>query len=359
MPILKETINVDLGARSYPIYIGKDFIEDADFLRSHIKGKQLVVVTDENVASFYLEAFSANFRLGFDLLEVILPAGEVYKTLESFSLIIDKSIEAGVNRNATFVALGGGVIGDITGFAAACYQRGVKFLQVPTTLLSQVDSSVGGKTGINHALGKNMIGAFYQPDAVLADVSSLDTLSEREFVAGLAEVIKYGLITDRCFYQWLIKNIESLLAREFSSLTSAIRRSCELKAQIVSLDEREIGHRALLNLGHTFGHAIEKISGYGSLLHGEAVAIGLVLSATLSSRRGWIGKGDVEILCNLLDNIGLPNKLPGTISPEELIRVMALDKKSTDDGLIFILLKNIGEAVVSSDVTSEEVLSLF
>ncbi len=359
MPILKATINVDLGARSYPIYLGKAFIEDADFLRSHIRGKQIVIVTDENVASLYLEAFSANFKLGFDLLEIILPAGEAYKTLESFSLIIDKSIQAGVNRNATFVALGGGVVGDITGFAAACYHRGVRFLQVPTTLLSQVDSSVGGKTGINHALGKNMIGAFYQPDAVLADVSSLETLSEREFVAGLAEVIKYGLITDRVFYQWLIDNMESLLTRDFSSLTWAIRRSCELKAHIVSLDEREIGQRALLNLGHTFGHAIEKILGFGSLLHGEAVAIGLVLAATLSSRRGWIGKRDVESLCDLLDHIGLPNKLPGGISPEQLMRVMALDKKSTDDGLMFILLRNIGEAVVTPDVTSEEVLSLF
>ena len=285
--------------------------------------------------------------------------GEINKTLKSFSLIIDKALEAGANRNATFIALGGGIVGDITGFAAACYQRGVRFLQVPTTLLAQVDSSVGGKTGINHALGKNMIGAFYQPEAVLADVASLDTLSDREFVAGLAEVIKYGLIIDRQFYQWLTDNIELLLARESSALTWAIRRSCELKAYIVSQDEREIGLRAILNLGHTFGHAIEKSLGYGYFLHGEAVAVGLFLSISLSSQRGWIEQSQVELLSDLLDKIGLPKKLPASIVPEDFMQVMTLDKKSTDDGLRFILLRDIGQAVVVADVTSDEVLSLF
>ena len=359
MPILKETIKVDLGPRSYPIYIGKDFMEDADLLRPHIKGRQVVVVADENVAKLYLDSFCSNFRSEFELLEIILPAGEINKNLESFSLIIDNALGAGLNRNATFIALGGGIVGDVTGFAAACYQRGVRFLQVPTTLLAQVDSSVGGKTGINHALGKNMIGAFYQPEAVLADVATLDTLSKREFVAGLAEVIKYGLIIDRRFYQWLLDNIELLLARDFSALTWAIRRSCELKAQVVSQDEREIGLRAILNLGHTFGHAIENSFGYGYFLHGEAVAIGLVMSSALSSKRGWIEESQVEILCDLLDKIGLPSKLPEGVSPEDFMRVIALDKKSTDDGLRFILLRNVGEAVVASDVTPEEVLGLF
>jgi len=359
MPILKETIEVDLGSRSYPIYIGKNFLKDADFLRSHIKGKQVIVVTDENVAALYLESFCSNFHRDIELVEIILSPGEINKTLESFSLIIDKALEAGANRNATFIALGGGIVGDITGFAAACYQRGVRFLQVPTTLLAQVDSSVGGKTGINHALGKNMIGAFHQPEAVLADVASLDTLSDREFVAGLAEVIKYGLIIDGQFYQWLTDNIELLLARESSALTWAIRRSCELKAYIVSQDEREVGLRAILNLGHTFGHAIEKSLGYGYFLHGEAVAVGLFLSISLSSQRGWIEQSQVKILSDLLDKIGLPKKLPASIVPEDFMQVMALDKKSTDDGLRFILLRDIGQAVVVADVTSDEVLSLF
>ncbi|HEY7885092.1 MAG TPA: 3-dehydroquinate synthase, partial [Cellvibrionaceae bacterium] len=278
-----KTLKVELGERSYPIYIGEQLLEDKTLLTQHIQGRQVCIVTNKTVAPLYHEKLLASLS-DYDVTTVALPDGEQYKNLDTLNLIFDQLLSARHNRTTTVIALGGGVVGDMAGFAAACYQRGVNFIQVPTTLLSMVDSSVGGKTGVNHALGKNMIGAFYQPQAVIADVSVLQSLPTRELAAGLAEVIKYGLISDADFFVWLEQNIKALLAMEVEALSYAVLRSCENKAAVVAADEREGGIRAILNLGHTFGHAIETAEGYGVWLHGEAVAAGMVMALDLSQR---------------------------------------------------------------------------
>src|SRR5512139_1446607 len=284
-----QTLTVNLGDRSYPIYIGSGLLDQADLILPHLAQKRAAVVTNTTVAPLYLERLTSTLAAaGVAATSVVLPDGEACKNWETLNLIFDALLTQRAERKTTLIALGGGVIGDMTGFAAACYQRGMPFIQVPTTLLSLVDSSVGGKTAINHPLGKNMIGAFYQPKLVLADISTLDTLPDRELKAGLAEVIKYGLIRDPEFFVWLEENIERLLARDRDALAYAVHRSCANKAEVVAADERETGERALLNLGHTFGHAIETGLGYGEWLHGEAVAAGTLIAAELSCRLGWL-----------------------------------------------------------------------
>ncbi|TCK04757.1 3-dehydroquinate synthase [Marinobacterium mangrovicola] len=343
-----QMLTVDLGDRSYPIYIGENLIEQP-LLEKHLKGRQVMIVSNETVAPLYLEKLKSQFSAA-NVDTVILPDGESFKDLEHLNLIFDALLEKRHNRTTTLVALGGGVVGDMTGFAAACYQRGVTFIQVPTTLLSQVDSSVGGKTGVNHPLGKNMIGAFHQPVAVIADTDALNTLPERELSAGLAEVIKYGLIYDAAFFDWLEANMDSLRQRDQAALTQAIHRSCEIKAEVVAQDERESGIRALLNLGHTFGHAIETSQGYGAWLHGEAVGTGMLMAADLSARMGWLCRDDVARIRDLLIAAGLPVVAPKSMTPEEFIRLMAVDKKVLDGRLRLVLMRSIGEAVVTDEV---------
>ncbi len=340
---------VELGVRSYPIYIGSDLLNKPELYIQHIKSRQVVVVTNETIAPLYLDTILKNL-LKFDVETVILPDGEQYKTLETVTHIFDKLLASKFSRNATLIALGGGVIGDMGGFAAACYQRGIAFLQIPTTLLAQVDSSVGGKTGVNHPLGKNMIGAFYQPQCVIADANVLDTLDDRQLSAGLAEVIKYGLIRDAEFFAWLENNIKALLARDKEALSFAIERSCLNKAQIVAEDETETGVRATLNLGHTFGHAIETGTGYGTYLHGEAVAIGTCLAADLSRRKGWLNDADVERIINLFNRCNLPTYPPEQIDSDRFLELMAVDKKNVDGQIRLILLTKIGVATLPIDV---------
>jgi len=344
-----QTLNVDLGDRSYPIYIGSGLLGDKKLLGTAMLGEKIAIVSNETVAPLYLEKLKQ--QLGnHSLLEIILPDGEQYKNLEYLNKIFDGLLEANCNRDVTLVALGGGVIGDMTGFAAASYQRGVRFVQVPTTLLSQVDSSVGGKTGVNHRLGKNMIGAFYQPQAVFIDIDTLDTLPDAELSAGLAEVIKYGLIVDSDFFAWLEANIDKLVQRDKEALAYAIRKSCEIKADVVARDERESGVRALLNLGHTFGHAIETGMGYGAWLHGEAVAAGMVMAADLSQRLGWLQAADVERARQLIRRARLPVAGPVDMPVDSYMKLMAVDKKVQQGKMRFVLLKAIGEAVITSDV---------
>ena len=358
MSLLMHTLHVDLQERSYPVYIGRDVLSDPQLLARHVSGPQVVVVSNDTVAPLYMDKLRTALGQRSLLTEVILPDGEAYKTLDSLASIFDQVMAAGHNRTTTFVALGGGVVGDITGFAAACYQRGVNFVQVPTTLLAQVDSSVGGKTAVNHPMGKNMIGAFYQPRAVLIDTNSLQTLPRRELAAGLAEVIKYGLICDEPFYRWLQEQMPKLLAREEAALAEAIERSCANKAQVVVADEREGGLRAILNLGHTFGHAIETHQGYGQWLHGEAVAVGMLLAVELSARRGLVPAAEVTALRELLLAAGLPVQPPPDMSPEIFIELMGRDKKVVDGRLRLILLAALGEACIVDDVTSEELQAL-
>lgn len=346
-----QTLNVDLGDRSYPIFIGSGLLGQADLIRPYIKGKQVMVVSNTTIAPLYLDRLKPALA-GLQYSEVILPDGEQHKRLDVLSQIYDQLLADRHNRTTTLIALGGGVVGDMTGFAAASYQRGVDFIQLPTTLLSQVDSSVGGKTGVNHPLGKNMIGAFHQPNCVLADIDTLDTLPDRELAAGLAEVIKYGLICDQDFYQYLLANMAGLVARDKSLLLEAIFRSCDNKAKVVASDERESGIRAILNLGHTFGHAIETAQGYGNWLHGEAVAVGMLLAADLSERMGWINAGDVETLKALLLQANLPVS-PPDMSVEQFLDLMAVDKKVLDGQLRLVLLKSIGDAVVSKDIPKD------
>ncbi|WP_039959378.1 3-dehydroquinate synthase [endosymbiont of Riftia pachyptila] len=350
-----NTLTVELGERSYPIYIGEAIHHQAEFYRRHITGRQVMVVTNETIAPLYLdETLSA--LSGYDVATIILPDGEQYKTLETLNKVFTGLLEHRFTRKATLVALGGGVIGDITGFAAASYQRGIPFIQVPTTLLSQVDSSVGGKTGVNHALGKNMIGAFYQPLAVLADTATLNTLDERQLAAGIAEVIKYGLIVDSAFFSWLEQNMDRLLSREPAALAHAIEVSCRCKADVVAADERESSQRALLNFGHTFGHAIETGMGYGAWLHGEAVAAGMSMAANLSHRMGWITEDDLQRCCSLIERAGLPIQPPAEISPDRFLQLMAVDKKVLDGRLRLVLLKGIGQSVVTDDFDHQSLL---
>jgi len=344
-----KTLLVELGDRSYPIYIGSDLLNQSGLYTQHIKARQVVVVTNETIAPLYLDTILKNL-LGFDVETVILPDGEQYKTLEYVTHIFDKLLASKFSRNATLIALGGGVIGDMGGFAAACYQRGIAFLQIPTTLLAQVDSSVGGKTGVNHPLGKNMIGAFYQPKCVIADADVLDTLDDRQLSAGLAEVIKYGLIRDAKFFDWLENNISSLLARDKQALSFAIERSCLNKAEIVAEDETETGVRATLNLGHTFGHAIETGTGYGTYLHGEAVAIGTCQAADLSRRKGWLNDADLTRIIELFNKCNLPTCPPEQIDSDRFLELMAVDKKNVDGQIRLILLTKIGVATLPIDV---------
>lgn len=344
-----QTLTVELGERSYPIYIGEGLLSMApDLLSERIKGRQVAVVTNETVGSLYAQALR-NALSGYDVIEVTLPDGEQHKNWHTLQLIFDGLLQARHDRRTTVIALGGGVIGDMAGFAAASYQRGVDFIQVPTTLLSQVDSSVGGKTGINHPLGKNMIGAFYQPRAVLIDLATLATLPARELSAGLAEVIKYGLICDRTFLEWLEINIDALRALDTKALAEAVYRSCQAKARVVAADEREGGIRAILNLGHTFGHAIETQQGYGNWLHGEAVGAGTVMALEMSSRLGWISQADRDRAVRLVERAGLPIAPPADMSANDFLTHMAVDKKVLDGRLRLVLLKALGEAVVTGD----------
>lgn len=343
-----KTLSVDLGERSYPIFIGRNLLGNPDLVRPYVHGKQVFIVTNETVAPLYLEKVKQAFA-AYKTDCVILPDGEAFKTLETLNLIFDGLLKHTHNRTTTLVALGGGVVGDMTGFAAACYQRGVDFIQIPTTLLSQVDSSVGGKTGVNHALGKNMIGAFHQPNCVLIDTDTLNTLSAQELSAGLAEVIKYGLIYDKPFFEWLEKNVDGIIAKDPQILAYAIEKSCQNKADIVAQDEKETGIRAWLNLGHTFGHAIETSQGYGNWLHGEAVAAGTMMAADLSARLGWITAQDVIRIRELFNRSHLPVTPPTSMSGDEFKSLMAVDKKVLDGNLRLVLLKALGEAVVTAD----------
>ncbi|WP_172143420.1 MULTISPECIES: 3-dehydroquinate synthase [Pseudomonas] len=347
-----QTLQVDLAERSYPIYIGADLLRRTDLLAPHIIGRQVAIVTNETVAPLYLDALKAAL-CGYAVTAIVLPDGEAFKTWEILQQIFDGLLGARHDRHTTVIALGGGVVGDMAGFAAACYQRGVNFIQIPTTLLSQVDSSVGGKTGINHPLGKNMVGAFYQPQAVLIDTTSLATLPARELSAGLAEVIKYGLICDEPFLSWLEQHMPALRALDQEALTAAIERSCAAKARIVGADEREAGLRATLNLGHTFGHAIETQQGYGVWLHGEAVAAGTVMALEMSQRLGWITLAERNRGIRLLQAAGLPVVPPQDMTPERFLAHMAVDKKVLDGQLRLVLLRHIGEAVVTSEFPRE------
>lgn len=338
-----ETIVVALGERSYPIHVGPGLLGNAALYG--ITANQVLVVTNDVVAPLYLARVQAALA-GRDVATVVLPDGERQKTLTTFATVIDRLVDARFHRDACVVALGGGVIGDLTGYVAASYQRGIDFVQIPTTLLAQVDSSVGGKTAVNHARAKNMIGAFHQPIAVLADTDTLRTLPPRELAAGLAEIIKYGIIVDRDFFAWLEEHIDELKELDAAALTYAIRRSCEIKASIVAEDEREHGRRALLNLGHTFGHALEAIGHYERWLHGEAVAIGTVLAARTSLALGWLKARDCERIENLLKLAGLPTKASG-VAAEELLENMRGDKKADRAGLKLVLVEALGHAVVA------------
>lgn len=343
-----KSLQVELGERSYPIHIGADLLGQADWLTPYIRGRQVAVVTNETVAPLYLQPLLDSLK-DFKTTPIILPDGEAHKNWQTLQLIFDALLEQRHDRRTTLIALGGGVIGDMTGFAAACYQRGVDFIQIPTTLLSQVDSSVGGKTGINHPMGKNMIGAFYQPQAVLIDTKTLNTLPPRELSAGLAEVIKYGLICDAPFLDWLERNMSALLSLDNQALTEAIYRSCAAKARIVGADEKESGVRATLNLGHTFGHAIETHMGYGQWLHGEAVAAGTVMALDLSQRLGWISAADQQRAIHLLQAAQLPVVPPVQMTAADFMQHMALDKKVLDGQLRLVLLQALGEAIVTAD----------
>ena len=350
---MTRTLEVDLGERSYPIHIGPGLIGKPELYRPHIGGSQVMIVTNETVAPLYLDRVE-NTLAGFRLERVVLPDGEKHKNLQVWNRIMDGLLSGRFARDCTLVALGGGVIGDMAGFAAACYQRGVAFIQVPTTLLAQVDSSVGGKTGVNHALGKNMIGAFHQPECVIADTQTLDTLPDRELSAGIAEVIKYGLIRDPEFFGWLEANMERLLSRDAEALAYAIERSCRNKAEVVTADELEAGQRALLNLGHTFGHAIETGMGYGAWLHGEAVGAGMCMAAEMSARLGWLEAEAAERTRALIAAARLPVQAPSDLSPERLRDLMAVDKKVLDGRLRLVLMRGIGKSLVTADFDPEK-----
>ena len=340
---MTDTLTVELGDRSYPIVIGKGLLGGSFDLSKHVAGSDCLVVSDENVAPLYSDALTASLP-GIDVRVFSPPPGEAHKTLATVCLVIDELVGCRAGRDTTVIALGGGVVGDIAGFVAACYMRGVCFIQVPTTLLAQVDSSVGGKTGVNHPGGKNLVGAFYQPRIILIDTNTLQTLPDRELRAGLAEVIKYGAIADLDFFGWLENNIDALLSKHPDALAYAIRRSCELKAEVVAGDEREAGRRAILNFGHTFGHAIENCMGYGEWLHGEAVAAGMVMAAELSD----IDADEQMRLKSLVERAGLP-AAPPKIGAARMLDAMGLDKKVIARRLRFVLLERLGSALLSDD----------
>ena len=349
-----KTLQVELGDRSYPIFIGQGLMGNAELVKPYIKGQQVLIVTNTTVAPLYLEKCKAAFA-GFNVKSVVLPDGENYKTLETLNLVFDELIGQRFDRSCTLVALGGGVIGDMTGFAAAAFQRGVNFIQMPTTLLSQVDSSVGGKTGVNHPLGKNMIGAFHQPECVVIDTETLNTLEDRQLSAGLAEVIKYGLIQDPEFFEWLEANIEKMLNREPEALSFAIERSCQDKADIVAKDEKEAGMRALFNLGHTFGHAIEAGMGYGNWLHGEGVSAGSMQAVYMSKLLGNLTQEDETRIQALFERAKLPVLPPSVdeMTNDKFLDLMAGDKKVQAGTVRLVLLKSIGKAYVTGDYPQE------
>jgi len=348
-----RTLNVELGDRSYPIYIGPGLLDQVEIYQRHIPGRQVLVVSNVTVAPLYLKRVLEALQ-GYRVESVILPDGEQYKNLDVWQRIVDALLEQRFDRQCTVLALGGGVIGDMAGFAAACYQRGVHFIQIPTTLLAQVDSSVGGKTGVNHPLGKNMIGAFYQPRCVIADTKTLNTLDDRQLSAGIAEVIKYGLIGDLEFFCWLEKNMNSLLRRDPEALAYAIDRSCKDKAKVVATDEKEAGQRALLNLGHTFGHAIETGVGYGDWLHGEAVAAGICMAVDLSRRQGWLNAQEQERIVRLIRLAKLPDTPPQQLDREKFLSLMALDKKVLNDKIRLVLPQGLGNSLVTANYDPEK-----
>ncbi len=351
-----STLRLDLPGGGYPIHVGSGLLGSADLLRAPVAGDRVAIVTNEVVAPLYLARLTEALA-PFDPAVVILPDGETQKALDTIDRVVGAFLEARCDRATTIFALGGGVVGDITGFAAAVYQRGVPFVQVPTTLLSQVDSSVGGKTGVNHALGKNMVGCFYQPKAVIIDTATLATLPDRELSAGLAEVIKYGAIGNRAFLEWLEQNMEALMRRDPAALAHAIETSCRDKARVVMADEREAGVRALLNFGHTFGHAIEGAMGYGRWLHGEAVAAGMLMAARLSQRLGWLAADEEERLRVLIERAGLPLD-PPAIAPQRFLELMAVDKKATRGRTRFVLLRALGDAFLTDDVPEKALMVL-
>jgi 3-dehydroquinate synthase len=353
------TLNVDLGERSYPIYIETGLFNQTGFLLSAIQGKQCAIVTNETVAPLFLNNIKKPLNnAGISSFDIILPDGEQYKTVEYFNVVLTQLLENRAARDTTLIALGGGVIGDMGGFAAACYQRGIPFIQVPTTLLSQVDSSVGGKTAVNHPLGKNMIGAFYQPKAVFIDTNSLSTLPEREFSAGMAEVIKYGIMYDGDFFTWIENQTTAIKNRDPDALRYLITKCCAIKAEVVNLDEEEHGVRALLNLGHTFGHAIEAEKGYGVWLHGEAVAAGMVLATKLAVLRNWISMSESSRIQRLLTLFNLPISGPADMSSDIYISHMQHDKKVLSGKMRFIVPTSIGKAKIIDDVKNEELTAI-
>ncbi|WP_031433845.1 3-dehydroquinate synthase [Methylomarinum vadi] len=345
---MKE-LQVDLKDRSYPIYIGADLLKQGPLLKRHVQSQQVVVLTNDTIAPLYLSVVQQSLP-DCHMEVVVIPDGEQYKTLEYVGQVFDRLLAKKFSRNATLIALGGGVIGDMGGFAAACYQRGIAFIQIPTTLLAQVDSSVGGKTGVNHPLGKNMIGAFYQPKCVIADTRVLRTLEDRQLSAGIAEVIKYGLIRDLPFFEWLEANMSQLLARNDDALSFAIERSCRNKAEVVAEDEFESGVRATLNLGHTFGHAIETGMGYGRYLHGEAVAIGTCFAADLSHRLGYLNEEEVVRIVAIFKAAALPVEPPQEMTSDRYLDLMSVDKKNIDGNIRVILLKALGKATLPVNV---------
>ena len=350
-----ETLNVDLGERTYPIHVGQGILERSELLLPYLQQPKVAVVTNTIVAPLYIQRFTRPLRdAGIEVAEIILPDGEQFKNWQTLNTIFDVLLERRSERSTTLIALGGGVVGDLSGFAAACYQRGMPFIQVPTTLLAQVDSSVGGKTAINHPLGKNMIGAFYQPRLVLADTDLLSTLPDRELRAGLAEVIKYGLIRDLPFLEWIEIQLERLLSRDPMALEYAISRSCMNKAEIVVADEHENGERALLNLGHTFGHAIETGMGYGEWLHGEAVSAGTLIAAELSHQLGWLDAKAVKRVEQIFVRAGLPVLGP-RLGAARYLDLMSHDKKVQDGKLRLVLLQEIGRAVVSDQANDRQI----
>jgi len=353
-----QTLTVSLAERSYPILVGAGLIDDGRAVARQLGRPRAAVVTNEVVAPLYLDRMRAALaKQGVETFPVVLPDGEAHKDWQTLNRVFDALLGARCERSTTIVALGGGVIGDLAGFAAATYQRGVPFIQVPTTLLAQVDSSVGGKTAINHPLGKNMIGAFYQPKLVLADTETLNTLPDRELAAGIAEIVKYGLIRDASFFDWIEANMPRLLARDPEALGHAILRSCTHKAEVVAADERETGERALLNLGHTFGHAIEAGTGYGTWLHGEAVAAGTVLAAEMSCRMDLIARSTVDRIRRVFASAKLPVSAPG-LGADRYLDLMGLDKKVEGGRLRLILLRAIGSAFVTADVPPDTLRSL-
>mmetsp|Transcript_2142 Transcript_2142/g.2908 ORF Transcript_2142/g.2908 Transcript_2142/m.2908 type:complete len:434 (+) Transcript_2142:109-1410(+) len=356
-----DTVTVDLSdGRDYPIYIGADFDdkEAGETIRSHIKGNRALLITNDRIAPMHLEKYEKLLKEGGDIQidTLVLPDGEENKTLETLTLILDKSLELALDRKVTFIALGGGVIGDMVGFASAIYQRGVNFIQIPTTVMAMVDSSVGGKTGVNHPLGKNMIGSFHQPECVFIDTNTLSTLPDRELYSGVAEIIKYGLIRDAEFFEWLEENMDKINERDPAALRYAIKRSCENKAEVVKADEKEAGVRATLNLGHTFGHAIENGSGYGAWLHGEAVSIGTAMAVTMSAKMGWIDETLAKRACDLLIKAKCPVELPvdSPMNRDIFLKAMSIDKKVANGKLRLILLNGeLGSCVFTGDFDEE------